>query len=97
MINKLKLLIFYQYFLKIISLQENEEELKLRKLQDMAKAELAAAIASEKAAQIEKMAEANLHVSNLAQVIVLSGLKTPHIFKKVEMCLLRKMTKKKNV
>lgn len=55
-------------------MQENEEESKLRKLQDMAKAELAASIASEKAAQIEKMAEANLHVSNLAQVIDLSEL-----------------------
>lgn len=43
-------------------MQENEAELKLNKLQEFAKAELAAAIASEKAAQIEKMAEANLHV-----------------------------------
>lgn len=33
-----------------------------KKFQELAKAELAAAIASEKAAQIEKIAEANLHV-----------------------------------
>jgi mitofilin len=43
-------------------LQENEAELKLKTLQEFAKAELAAAITSEKATQIEKMAEANLHV-----------------------------------
>lgn len=65
----------------MISLQENELESKLRKLQDLAKAELAAAIASEKAAQIEKMAEANLHVSNIAQAIDLPELKTSCIFK----------------
>lgn len=41
----------------------------------MAKAQLAAEIASEKAAQIEKIAEANLHVSNLALVIDLSSSK----------------------
>lgn len=52
-------------FQKELEQKENEEELKLRKLQDMAKAELAAAIASEKAAQIEKMAEANLHINAL--------------------------------
>ncbi|XP_041005225.1 MICOS complex subunit MIC60 [Juglans microcarpa x Juglans regia] len=45
--------------------KENEAELKLNKLQEFAKAELAAAIASEKAAQIEKMAEANLHINAL--------------------------------
>lgn len=39
--------------------------MKLQKAQELGKAELAAAIASEKAAQIEKMAEANLHVSYL--------------------------------
>ncbi|KAF5480801.1 hypothetical protein F2P56_001514 [Juglans regia] len=45
--------------------KENEAELKLNKLQEFAKAELAAAIASEKAAQIEKMAETNLHINAL--------------------------------
>lgn len=43
-------------------MQENEAEMKLKKLQELAKAELVAAVASEKASQIEKMAEANLHV-----------------------------------
>ncbi|EOX92208.1 Uncharacterized protein TCM_001189 isoform 2, partial [Theobroma cacao] len=41
--------------------KEREAEMKLQKAQELGKAELAAAIASEKAAQIEKMAEANLH------------------------------------
>lgn len=39
--------------------------MKLKKFEELAKAELAAAIASEKASQIEKMTEANLHVSHL--------------------------------
>ncbi|KAE8647564.1 titin homolog [Cucumis sativus] len=52
-------------FQKELEQKENELESKLRKLQDLAKAELAAAIASEKAAQIEKMAEANLHINAL--------------------------------
>lgn len=43
-------------------MQEKEVEQRLKEMQDIAKAELAAAIASEKASQIEKMAEANLHV-----------------------------------
>lgn len=43
-------------------MQEMEVEQRLKEMQDIAKAELAAAIASEKAYQIEKMAEANLHV-----------------------------------
>lgn len=43
-------------------MQEMEVEQKLKDMQNIAKAELAAAIASEKASQIEKMAEANLHV-----------------------------------
>lgn len=43
-------------------MQEKEVEQKLKEIQDIAKAELTAAIASEKASQIEKMAEANLHV-----------------------------------
>jgi len=43
-------------------LQEIEAELKLKQVQELAKAELNAAIASEKAAQIEKMAEANVNV-----------------------------------
>ncbi|KAK1267283.1 hypothetical protein QJS04_geneDACA000718 [Acorus gramineus] len=41
--------------------KEEEAELKLKKVQDLAKAELAAAIAAEKSSQIEKMSEANLH------------------------------------
>ncbi|OAY35885.1 MICOS complex subunit mic60 isoform X2 [Manihot esculenta] len=45
--------------------KENEAEMSLKKFQDLAKAELAAAIASEKAAQIEKMAEANLNINAL--------------------------------
>lgn len=43
-------------------LQEMEVEQKLKQMRDIAKAELAAAIAREKASQIEKMAEADLHV-----------------------------------
>ncbi|KAJ4967600.1 hypothetical protein NE237_019449 [Protea cynaroides] len=45
--------------------KENEAELQLKKVQELAKAELAAAIASEKASQIEKMAEANLDINAL--------------------------------
>ncbi|XP_057783753.1 MICOS complex subunit MIC60, mitochondrial-like isoform X1 [Salvia miltiorrhiza] len=45
--------------------KEMEMEQRLKEMQDMAKAELAAAIASEKASQIEKMAEANLHINAL--------------------------------
>ncbi|XP_059308062.1 MICOS complex subunit MIC60, mitochondrial [Lycium ferocissimum] len=45
--------------------KEAEAELKLKKAQELAKAELDAAIASEKASQIEKMAEANLHINAL--------------------------------
>ncbi|KAK6238052.1 hypothetical protein QUC31_003521 [Theobroma cacao] len=45
--------------------KEREAEMKLQKAQELGKAELAAAIASEKAAQIEKMAEANLHINAL--------------------------------
>ncbi|KAL3818893.1 hypothetical protein ACJIZ3_004798 [Penstemon smallii] len=45
--------------------KEIEAEQKLKKMQDIAKAELAAAIASEKASQIEKMAEANLNINAL--------------------------------
>ncbi|XP_043723582.1 MICOS complex subunit MIC60 isoform X1 [Telopea speciosissima] len=45
--------------------KENEAESQLKKVQELAKAELAAAIASEKASQIEKMAEANLHINAL--------------------------------
>ena len=48
-------------------MQESEAELNLKKVQELAKAEQAALIASEKAAQIEEMAEANLHVRS-AQV-----------------------------
>ncbi|KAB2597348.1 UBX domain-containing protein 4 [Pyrus ussuriensis x Pyrus communis] len=41
--------------------KEIEAEMKLKKVEELAKAELAATIAREKASQIEKMAEANLH------------------------------------
>ncbi|KAJ6774997.1 MICOS COMPLEX SUBUNIT MIC60 [Salix purpurea] len=45
--------------------KENESEMKLQRFQELAKAELSAAIASEKAAQIEKIAEANLNINAL--------------------------------
>ncbi|PHT31849.1 hypothetical protein CQW23_28186 [Capsicum baccatum] len=45
--------------------KDAEAELKLKKAQELVKAELNAAIASEKASQIEKMAEANLHINAL--------------------------------
>ncbi|GMI99412.1 hypothetical protein like AT4G39690 [Hibiscus trionum] len=45
--------------------KEREAELKLQKAQELGKAELAAAIASEKAAQLEKVAEANLNINAL--------------------------------
>ncbi|KDP46897.1 hypothetical protein JCGZ_24106 [Jatropha curcas] len=41
--------------------KENEAKMNLKKFQDLAKAELAAAIANEKAAQLEKIVEADLH------------------------------------
>ncbi|XP_021714130.1 MICOS complex subunit MIC60-like [Chenopodium quinoa] len=45
--------------------KEREAELKQKEIKDLAKAELAASIALEKAAQIEKMAEANLNINAL--------------------------------
>ncbi|XP_009342068.2 MICOS complex subunit Mic60 [Pyrus x bretschneideri] len=45
--------------------KESEAEMKLKKVEELAKAELAATIAREKASQIEKMAEANLHINAL--------------------------------
>ncbi|KAH6784407.1 hypothetical protein C2S52_009366 [Perilla frutescens var. hirtella] len=45
--------------------KQMEVEQRLKEMQYIAKAELAAAIASEKASQIEKMAEANLHINAL--------------------------------
>ncbi|PON65277.1 Mitochondrial inner membrane protein Mitofilin, partial [Parasponia andersonii] len=45
--------------------KEREAEFKLNKVEELAKAELAAKIASEKAAQIEKIAEANLNINAL--------------------------------
>ncbi|KAL5556415.1 hypothetical protein UlMin_038651 [Ulmus minor] len=45
--------------------KESEAEFKLKKVEELAKAELAAKIASEKAAQIEKISEANLHINAL--------------------------------
>ncbi|XP_062098580.1 MICOS complex subunit MIC60, mitochondrial [Humulus lupulus] len=44
---------------------EHEAEFKLNKVEELAKAELAAKIASEKAIQIEKIAEANLNINAL--------------------------------
>ncbi|XP_020973067.1 uncharacterized protein LOC107633675 [Arachis ipaensis] len=46
-------------------LQEVETEIKLNKAQELSKAELNAAIAKEKAAQIERMAEANININAL--------------------------------
>lgn len=48
-----------------IERKESETEFELNKLKDLAKAELTAAIASEKASQIEKMEEANLNINAL--------------------------------
>lgn len=48
-----------------IEQKEAEAELELKKIQELARAELAAKIASEKASQIEKMAEANLNINAL--------------------------------
>ncbi|KAF7834250.1 MICOS complex subunit MIC60 isoform X2 [Senna tora] len=45
--------------------KESEAEMKLKKVQELAKAELNAAIAKEKASQIEKMAEANININGL--------------------------------
>ncbi|KAL0908541.1 hypothetical protein M5K25_023037 [Dendrobium thyrsiflorum] len=45
--------------------KEEEADVLLKKAQDLAKAELAAAIASEKSSQMEKIAEANLHINAL--------------------------------
>lgn len=45
--------------------KETEAELKLQNVQELAKAELNAALANEKAAQIEKMAEANININAL--------------------------------
>ncbi|KAK7369385.1 hypothetical protein VNO80_11422 [Phaseolus coccineus] len=45
--------------------KEIESELKLKQAQELAKAELNAAIANEKAAQIEKMTEANVNINAL--------------------------------
>ncbi|KAJ6908065.1 MICOS complex subunit MIC60-like isoform X1 [Populus alba x Populus x berolinensis] len=45
--------------------KENEAEMKLQKFSEFAKAELLAASAREKAAQIEKMTEANLNINAL--------------------------------
>lgn len=48
--------------INFLQTQETEAEEKLKKVQELAKAEQTALLAKEKAAQIEKMAEANLHV-----------------------------------
>lgn len=46
----------------LLPLQQREAEYKLEKVEELAKAELAAKIVSEKAAQLERIAEANLNV-----------------------------------
>ncbi|KAI3441116.1 uncharacterized protein J3R85_002792 [Psidium guajava] len=48
-----------------LDLKEREAEMKLKQVEELAKAEMFSAIAREKAAQIEKMAEANLHINAL--------------------------------
>ncbi|XP_076914468.1 MICOS complex subunit MIC60, mitochondrial-like [Bidens hawaiensis] len=48
-----------------IERKEAETEMELNKLKDLAKAELLAAIAKEKASQIEKLEEANLNINAL--------------------------------
>lgn len=45
--------------------QEEEAQELVQKVKDLAKAELAAAIAAEKSSQIERIAEANLNVCHL--------------------------------
>ncbi|RAL46336.1 hypothetical protein DM860_015329 [Cuscuta australis] len=50
---------------KEIEEKESDAELNLKKIQELSKVEVATAIASEKASQIEKMAEANLHIDAL--------------------------------
>ena len=52
-------------------LQEAEAALELKKFEELGKAELALAIASEKASQIEKMAEADLNVWYLLKYLLL--------------------------
>ncbi|XP_048128196.1 MICOS complex subunit MIC60 isoform X2 [Rhodamnia argentea] len=48
-----------------LELKESEAEMKLKQVEELAKAEMVSVIAREKAAQIEKMAEANLHINAL--------------------------------
>jgi len=60
-------------------LQEVEAELKLKQAQELAKAELNAAIANEKAAQIEKMTEANVNVRFLLKSRMGRSLQNLHI------------------
>ncbi|KAG0469773.1 hypothetical protein HPP92_016473 [Vanilla planifolia] len=48
-----------------VQLKKEEADVLLREAHDLAKAELAAAIANEKASQIEKIAEANLNINAL--------------------------------
>lgn len=43
-------------------MQDEETDMQLKKVKELAKAELAAAIAKEKSSQIEKIAEADLNV-----------------------------------
>lgn len=48
--------------INFLHLQEAETAEELKKLEELGKAEVASAIASEKASQLEKMAEADLSV-----------------------------------
>ncbi|KAF9611534.1 hypothetical protein IFM89_032934 [Coptis chinensis] len=54
--------------------KEGEVEMQLKKVKELAQAELAAAIANEKASQIEKMTEANLNVALALEDAVSKGL-----------------------
>ncbi|KAJ8769537.1 hypothetical protein K2173_005140 [Erythroxylum novogranatense] len=59
--------------------KDTEVKKKLETLQELAKAELSAAIANEKAAQIEKMAEANLNINALCMAFYARSEETRQI------------------
>lgn len=80
-IKLMMLMILINYPLKrtiikadILLFQEEEADVLLKKAQDLAKAELAAAIASEKSSQMEKIAEANLHVCAVLRASCVNSL-----------------------
>ena len=54
---------FYSLIIRFTCfLQDEETDTQLKKIKELSKAELAAAIAKEKSSQIEKIAEADLNV-----------------------------------